>query len=247
MRLGGERPNVLLEGEAGSGKSLAASLLHRWGRPETPIVVVDGAATPEGLVADVLFGAPAERGRPWLRPGVLELAAGGAVILEEVCHLPAAAKAMLLKALGQPPMRRQHDGPTHTWIISTCNIDMDEAMRHGYFGRALFRRLAGVRIVMPPLRECGNDALIIAYRLLPRLCAQHQRALMTLAPEVEKRLLAYYWPGNGRELTHMLTRAVLCATGSVISVGDLDMPPERQSSISKEEFDGKMRDLGGPS
>jgi DNA-binding NtrC family response regulator len=115
------------------------------------MVVVDCATTPEGLVADLLFGAPPEQARPWFRPGVLELAAGGTVVLEEVCHLPAVAKAMLLKVLGQPPRRGRSREPADTWVISTCNMDMDGAVRHGYFGRALFRRLAEVRIVMPPL------------------------------------------------------------------------------------------------
>ena len=189
------------------------------------MALVDSAATPHGLVADLLFGAPAEQGRPWFRPGVLELVAGGTVILEEVCHLPEAAKAKLLKALGQPSMRRRRRGPARTWVISTCNMDMDEAIRHGYFGRALFRRLAAVRIVMPPLRQCGNDVLVIADWLLPRICAQHHRPLLTLAPEVGPRFMRYAWPGNVRELTHMLTRAALLTTGPVISVKNLDLPP----------------------
>jgi anaerobic nitric oxide reductase transcription regulator len=194
------------------------------------MALVDSAATPHGLVADLLFGAPAEQGRPWFRPGVLELVAGGTVILEEVCHLPEAAKAKLLKALGQPSMRRRSSGPARTWVISTCNIDMDEAIRRGYFGRALFRRLAAVRIVMPPLRQCGNDVLVIADWLLPRICAQHHRPLLTLAPEVGPRFLRYGWPGNVRELTHMLTRAALLTAGSVISVKNLDLPPHLGSA-----------------
>ena len=189
------------------------------------MTIVDSAATPGGLVGDLLFGAPAEQDRPWFRPGVLELVAGGTVILEEVCHLPETAKAKLLKTLGQPSMRRRSSGPARTWVISTCNIDMDEAIRRGYFGRALFRRLAAVRIVMPPLRQCENDVLVIANWLLPRICAQHHRPLSTLAPEVGPRFLRYGWPGNVRELTHMLTRAALLTAGSVISVKDLDLPP----------------------
>jgi len=216
VRPGGKRPNVLLEGEAGTGKSLAADLLSHLGRAEAPIVAVNCAAMPESLLGALLLGpAPDDTGPPWIKPGLLELVGGGTIVLEEVCHLPQAIKAVLPKALDQ-----------RTSIISTCNIDMDEALRHGYFGRALFRRLAAVRIVMPPLRDRGNDVLVLAHWLLARICAQERRPLMTLAPEVATRFLHYAWPGNVRELTHMLTRAVLLATGSVITVADLDLPPD---------------------
>ncbi len=193
------------------------------------MAIVDCAATPGGLVADLLFGAPAEHGRPWFRPGVLELVAGGTVILEEVCHLPEAATATLLKALGQPSMRRRRSGPARTWIISTCNVDMDELIRRGRFGRALFQRLAPVRIAMPPLQQCGNDVLVIADWLLPRICAQYHRPPLTLAPEVGPRFMRYAWPGNVRELTHMLTRAALLTAGPVISVENLDLPSYLES------------------
>jgi DNA-binding NtrC family response regulator len=99
---------------------------------------------------------------------------------------------------------------------------MDAAVRMGHVREDLFRQLVGVRILMPPLRECGNDAVIIANWLLPRICAQHQRPLMTFAPEVGQRFLDYGWPGSVRELTYMLTRAVLLSTGSVISADELD-------------------------
>lgn len=220
------RPNVLLEGEAGAGKSLVATLLHRLGRPEAPMVAVDCAATPESLLRKILFGpTPGEsRGRPWLNPGLLQVVAGGTIILEEVCHLPGVLQAMLVRMLQQ-----QTTGMVQTWVIGTCNIDVDTALRAGYIQEELFQRLATVRIGMPPLRDCGNDVLIIATQLLPWLCAQHHRPLITLGPEVEKRLLTYYWPGNMRELTAILERAVLLATGSVISVADLDLPPARES------------------
>lgn len=125
---------------------------------------------------------------------------------------------MLVRALHQ-----QATGLVQTWVIGTCNIDVDTALRAGYIREELFRRLATVRIGMPPLRDCGNDVLIIATRILPWLCAKHHRPLVTLEPEAEKRLLTYGWPGNVRELTAILERAVLLATGSAISVGDLDI------------------------
>ena len=175
------------------------------------------------MVGDLLFGAGIER--PWFTPGVLELVSGGTVVLEEVCHLPEPAKALLLKALDRPPLLRQRGRRDRTWLITTCNIDMDAAMEHGYFARNLFRRLAEVRIRMPPLPERGNDVLMLANWLLPRICEQEHRSLMTLAPEVGPELLRYKWPGNVRELTHRLTRAVLLTTGSVIAVKDLELPP----------------------
>lgn len=200
VALGVERPHVLLEGEAGSGKSLVASLLCRLGRPEAPIGVVDCASTPSGLVAELLFGAPVERGRPWFRPGVLELATGGTVVLEEVCQLPDAAQAMF------------------------PNTDMDELVRHRRFGEDLFQRIAGVRIKLAPLRERGNDVVDLANWLLPRICTQQHRLPMSLAPEVGPRLRSYSWPGNVRELIHRLTRMAIVSTGSIISTDDLDLP-----------------------
>jgi DNA-binding NtrC family response regulator len=218
VALGVERPHVLLEGEAGSGKSLVASLLCRLGRPEAPIGVVDCASTPSGLVAELLFGAPVERGRPWFRPRVLELATGGTVVLEEVCQLPDAAQAMFRKVLD----RAQQSG--RTWLIFTSNTDMDELVRHRRFGEDLFQRIAGVRIKLAPLRERGNDVVDLANWLLPRICTQQHRLPMSLAPEVGPRLRSYSWPGNVRELIHRLTRMAIVSTGSIISTDDLDLP-----------------------
>jgi DNA-binding NtrC family response regulator len=223
VRPGGERPNVLLEGEAGTGKSLVASLLHRLGRPQAPVVIVDCAAAPETYLRETLFGVPPEdsQARPWLQPGLLELVTGGTIVLEEVCGLPKALQAMLVKALGPRPPGSRRAQAVPPWVIGTCNSDMDAAVRMGHVREDLFRQLAGVRIVMPPLRECGDDAVIIANWLLPRICGQHHRPLMTLAPEVGQRFLEYGWPGSVRELTHMLTRAVLLSTSSVISAEEL--------------------------
>jgi DNA-binding NtrC family response regulator len=250
VRQGGERPNVLLEGEAGSGKTLVAGLLSRLGRPEAPIVALNCAATPEVLLGGLLLGpAPEDTGSSWIKPGLLELVAGGTIVLEEVSLLPQAVKAMVAKAIDDPPRRRASNRSSgrlvHTWIIGTCNTDVDEALRRGYFGRGLFRRLAGVRIKMPPLRERGKDVLILAEWLLPRICAREHRPRLTLAPEVGPLLLRYSWPGNVRELTSTLTRAVLLTTDSVISVEDLDLPLERTAQISWEEFEAKIRDLKG--
>ena len=124
-------------------------------------------------------------------------------------------------------------------------MDMDAAMQNGYFPSDLFRRLAEVRIRIPPLPDRGHDVLVLANWLLPRICAQEHRALMTLATDVAPQLLRYGWPGNVRELTHKLTRAVLLATDSVISVEALDLPPEPSSRTSKEEFEARMRDSEG--
>ena len=204
------------------------------------------AATPEALLEDLLLGpAPEDTGTPWIKPGLFELVAGGTIVLEEVSLLPQAVQAMLAKAIDHPPLRQPSGRLVHTWIIGTCNTDVDEAVRRGYFGRALFRRLAAVRIKMPPLRDRGKDVLLLANWLLPRICAQEHRALMTLAPEVGPQLRRYGWPGNVRELSHKLTRAVLLATDSVISVEDLDFPPERPSRISEEELEARIRDLEG--
>jgi len=131
---GDERPRVLLEGEAGSDKSLVASLLRALGRPAAPVAVVDCAATPGDLVADLLFGAPVERGRPWFTPG-----APWCLKRYVTCRSP---PRRCRKALDRPPLRRHRGRPDHTWLITTCNIDMDAAMRQGYFARNLFRRLA---------------------------------------------------------------------------------------------------------
>jgi DNA-binding NtrC family response regulator len=224
VRSEGPRSNVLLEGEAGTGKSLVAGLLLRLGRPQAGVVTVDCAAMPESLLGDVLFGVPSDgsRARPWLTPGLLELVTGGAIVLEEVCHLPKKFQAMLVRALGPPSPGDRRARAERPWVISTCNINMDGALLNDYFREDLFRQLAGVRIKMPPLRECGDDALIIANRLLLRICTEHQRPPITLAPEVGQRFLEYVWPGSVRELTNVLARAALLSTGRVISARVLE-------------------------
>jgi two-component system response regulator AtoC len=225
MRRGRRPPNVLLEGEAGTGKSLVAGLLARLGRPREPLVVVPCGSLPACQLAPVLFGVEEDAtGDARVRSfGAWQSALGGTLLIEEVWGLPIPVQIMLLDELRQ--RHGDREGPAlDRWIISTSNIDVLEAIRHHRLLEDLYRRLATVHIGMPPLRECERDVLLLAKRLLPRICAQTQRAPMTLATEAGKLLLAYTWPGNVRELTHMLTRAVLLTAGSVIAAEALDLP-----------------------
>lgn len=185
-RPGGPRPGVVLAGETGSGKSLGADLLFRLGRPGRPLLSLSWAAP---VPTDKLFG-------------LLQEARGGTLILQEVDILDPAEQIRLLEELG--PLR------STTWVISTISNPY-QATHTGWMRPDLYRVLSGAVIEMPPLRDRGDDACLLAERLIARYRRQYDLPAMNLAPDARAYLVTYQWPGNVRELSHQIERAVLLA------------------------------------
>ena len=226
-RAAGHRlPSILISGETGSGKGLVARTIHHAGpRSGGPFVDVNCAAIPETLLEAELFGF--ERGAftdaRRAKPGLFQTAHRGTIFLDEVGLLPAALQAKLLKVLEEQAVRRLGATvaePVDVWIISATNSDLQDAVRQRAFREDLYHRLAVLTLRLPPLRERGNDVLILAERFLARVCADYTLPSRRLARDAQARLLAYPWPGNIRELSNVIERVGLLAEQEVVT-GDM--------------------------
>ncbi|HCH79090.1 MAG TPA: nitric oxide reductase transcriptional regulator NorR, partial [Pseudomonas sp.] len=206
---------VLLLGETGVGKELFARWLHRHSRRRNkPLVHVNCAALPESLAESELFGhvKGAFSGATTDRPGRFDAANGGTLLLDEVGELPLTVQAKLLRTLQNGEIQRLGaDKPRQVdvRIIAATNRNLRESVRDGHFRADLYHRLSVYPAPIPPLRERGNDVLILAGHFLELNRARLGLRSMRLSPAAERALLAYSWPGNVRELEHVVSRAAL--------------------------------------
>ena len=187
-----DRGHGVLSGEAGTGKALAARSLHRFTPDrDAPFVACDLRRIPLGLVDVELFGAPT-------RPGRLNEAAGGVLLLQAVDELPLASQAALARALAMVPVR----------VIATTRRDLQRLAAAGLFDHDLHARLSGFHVVVPPLRERGRDIAFLAERLVIRLAAADDRP-RSLTADALAAMREHPWPGNVRELRFVVERAHL--------------------------------------
>ncbi|MBI1736246.1 MAG: sigma 54-interacting transcriptional regulator [Candidatus Rokubacteria bacterium] len=223
-------PPMLLHGETGTGKGLVARALHRASaRRDGPFVDVNCAAIPDTLLEAEMFGF--ERGAftdaRQAKPGLFQTAHGGTIFLDEVGLLPEALQAKLLKVIEERTVRRL--GSTRSeaidaWIVCGTNEDLLEAIRARRFREDLYHRLAVMTVLLPPLRERGDDVLRLAEHFLARACADYGLPGKTLAPDARAALLAYPWPGNVRELANVMERGALLVEGRELSAAMLGLP-----------------------
>ena len=253
-RAGARRlPSILIQGETGTGKGLVARALYRGGpRSGGPFVDVNCAAIPETLLEAELFGF--ERGAftdaRRSKPGLFQTAHRGAIFLDEVGLLPEALQAKLLKVIEEHAVRRlgaTASEPVDAWIISATNSDLQTAIRERRFRGDLYHRLAVVTLRLPPLRERGQDILLLAERFLVKACAEYGLPEKILGPDARARLLAHPWPGNIRELFNVIERVALLAEGAVVTAEMLalpDTPPvvAADAAPAPVSFDSPRRD-----
>ena len=215
----GRLPAILIEGETGTGKGLLARMLHRGGpRAGRPFVDVNCAAIPESLLESELFGH--EKGAftdaRQAKAGLFQAAHGGTLFLDEVGLLPVALQGKLLKAVEERTVRRlggTRSEPIDVWMIAATSEDLRAALRGGRMREDLYHRLAVVSLRLPPLRERGEDVVVLAEHFLARACAEYGRPAKTLAPEARAALRHQAWPGNVRELSNVMERVALLTDG----------------------------------
>jgi|UniRef100_C6BL81 anaerobic nitric oxide reductase transcription regulator len=206
---------ILVLGETGVGKELFVHRLHRLSRRrDRPLVHVNCAALPESLAESELFGhvKGAFSGATGERPGRFEAADGGTLFLDEVGELPLTVQAKLLRALQNGEIQRLGaDRPRHVdvRVIAATNRNLRERVRDGAFRADLYHRLSVYPVPIPPLRERGNDILLLAGRFLEHNRARLGLRSLRLSPDAERALRSYPWPGNVRELEHVISRAAL--------------------------------------
>jgi two-component system response regulator HydG len=219
--------SVLVVGESGTGKELVARALHRRGRRRSgPFVAINCAAMPEALLESELFGHArgAFTDAHVARTGLFTQAHGGTLLLDEIGDLPLALQPKLLRALQERtvrPVGSDVEVPFDARIVAATSRDLEAAVADGRFREDLYFRIDVIRVEVPPLRERGNDVLLLAQHFLERYARQADKAVAGFAPAVAKRLLAYAWPGNVRELQNCLERAVALARHDRLTVDDL--------------------------
>ena len=223
---------VLITGETGTGKELAARAIHSTSsRAVKPFVALNCAAVTESLLENELFGHArgAFTGANAARPGLIEHANGGTLFLDEIGTMPAGLQAKLLRALESGEVRRIGENETRRMdvrFVAATNIDIQKAVDAGEFRSDLFYRLNVHRIHLPPLRERGDDVRALVEHFLAKYGGG---MVIDCTPRAWDALQAYTYPGNVRQLQHIVQRAVAVARGEQIDVEDL---PEEVIALS---------------
>ncbi|MFA9461087.1 sigma-54-dependent transcriptional regulator [Thiohalorhabdus sp. Cl-TMA] len=222
-------PTILIHGETGTGKEVAAQALHeRSARHDQPFVPVDCGALPNDLVEAELFGH--EKGAythaQERRAGLIESAGAGTVLLDEVGELPLETQTKLLAMLGRRTMRRlgsNQQVPIRCWVLAATNRDLREEVEAGRFRSDLYYRLSELQLQLPPLRERMTDIPLLAQAFAAETAADFDLPEPRMDPETLEILQGYQWPGNIRELRHVIRQAVLLGTEGVLRPGDLEL------------------------
>src|SRR6266478_4002694 len=228
---------VLLTGESGTGKELVAQAIHYASRrAEGPCVAVNCAALPDTLIESELFGHErgAFTGADKQKPGRFELAAGGTLFLDEVGELAAAVQAKLLRVLQEHEFQRV--GGTATLkadfrLIVATNLNLTDAMARGQFREDLYYRLSVFPIHLPPLRERGDDVVLLAREFVRRLGERMGKGEPGLSRDARELLVTYPWPGNIRELQNAIERALIVSDAGLITAAQLGLNLPRLPSL----------------
>jgi DNA-binding NtrC family response regulator/class 3 adenylate cyclase len=215
-------PTLLLQGETGAGKGLVARVIHDSGpRAHSPFLEVNCAAIPETLLEAELFGfeAGAFTDAKRAKPGLFEAASGGTLFLDEVDTLTLALQSKLLNAIEAKRIRRLGavaERPVDVKLIAATSTDLSRHVSEKRFRADLYYRLAVVLLRLPPLRERGEDCLVLAQHFLQRYAAAHGLHPKRLSRVAEAWLLGYDWPGNVRELSHLMERVTLLSPETIL-------------------------------
>ena len=240
---------VYVCGESGSGKELAARLIHGQGaRRERPFVPVNCGAIPETLMESEFFGYKkgAFTGAEQDRDGFFQAADGGTLFLDEVADLPLAMQVKLLRAIQEKRVRKvgaTQEDPVDVRIISATHQDLARLVEAARFRQDLFYRLNVIELRMPPLRECREDIGPIAASILERLARQSGKPVARLSASALEELAAHDFPGNIRELENILERATALSAGGEIGPEDLRLRPAAAEDGGARAAEGA---LGAP-
>jgi DNA-binding NtrC family response regulator len=224
-RLAESDTSVLITGESGVGKEIVALRLHKLSHHEQqPFVAINCAALPEALMEAELFGYEkgAYTGAASAKPGLLEQADGGTLFLDEIGDMPAAMQAKLLRALQTRQIRRlggSIDIPVNFRLMAATHQDLRLKVEQGQFREDLYYRIHVIQVRVPPLRERHEDILWLARKFLAReaAAAVSNEPQRMLSPAAERLLLTHPWPGNVRQLKHVMERARVLARQPIIT------------------------------
>jgi two-component system NtrC family response regulator len=232
-KVAGTDAPVLLLGESGTGKEMAAAAIHRRSaRNSGPFVAINCNAIPENLLESELFGHEkgAFTGAHIQRKGMIETASGGTLFLDEIGELPPAIQVKLLRFLQEQRFQRvggREEIQIDTRLVTATNADLKQMIDTGRFREDLYFRLAVVTIRLLPLRDRGEDVVLLAREFLQRHAGQTGRTKLVFAPDAVRAMTHYSWPGNVRELQNRVKRAVIMTDGSRVTAKDLELESDQ--------------------
>jgi len=235
-RLKDTRTPVLISGESGTGKELVARAIHfRGALAKTPFVAVDCGSLVPTLMESELFGYEkgAFTGAIKTKAGLFQAANGGTIFLDEIGELPLEMQAKLLRVLQEKevrPVGSNEKVPVDVRVIAATNRDLEKEVSEGRFRSDLYYRLNVFPIPLPPLREHKEDIPILASHFINKLAKKIGRKIEAVSDKVIHELIRYDWPGNIREMEHLIERSILLTTGTTIS--HIDLPSPRATSLS---------------
>ena len=241
---------ILIQGESGTGKEVLAQAIHRLSlRKDGPLIPVNAAAIPEGLLESELFGHErgAFTGAIRARPGRFELAHGGTLFLDEIGDMPLSMQVKILRALQERQIERVGGVKSiavDVRIVAATHQNLEKMVAEGRFRQDLFYRLQGVTLRLPPLRERVDDLPTLVGYLLERAAQRLWRTAATVTPEAMRCLWTYQWPGNVRELQHTLEAAMVLSDG-VIMPEHLPVAVQSSGAPSPLAVDPIMKLAGG--
>ncbi|MEO0092220.1 MAG: sigma-54-dependent Fis family transcriptional regulator [candidate division WOR-3 bacterium] len=240
---------VLIQGETGTGKELVARALHYNGiRQKGKFVAIYCGSIPDTLLESELFGYKkgAFTGAVTDKKGLFEEADGGTLFLDEILDVSLAIQAKLLRVLQEGEFRRIGEVTPRradVRIISATNRSLSQGVKEGKFREDLFFRLQGVTINLPPLRERGDDVLLLANHFLKHFAQIEKKEIKGFTPEAVDLLLKYSWPGNVRELENTIARACALTNQELITVEDLGIRPDlSQENSLKSALSNRERE-----
>ena len=240
--------SVLIIGESGSGKESFPKIIHESSpRKHKKYIAVNCGAIPEGTIDSELFGhvKGSFTGAIADHKGYFEEADGGVIFLDEVAEMPMSTQARLLRVLENGEYLRVGDSTvrkTNIRIVAATNKDMLQAVKDGKFREDLYYRLSTVQINVPPLRERGDDIVLLSRLFLRNFISQNRTAEVTLADDAQRLLKAFHWPGNVRQLKSVIEQVALFESGNTVDAATMRqyMPNTRETALtvqSQPNFD----------
>lgn len=238
MRIADLDTSVLIAGESGTGKELVARALHHQSqRSDGPFIAINCAALPENLLESELFGhvKGAFTDAREQRKGLFVEATGGTLLLDEIADLPLALQPKLLRVLEDHkvrPLGGSSEIDCDVRVLAATHRDLEEAVAAGRFRSDLFYRLNVIQLELPPLRDRGNDILLLALQFIKQLSQRFNKSVVGLAQPAAACLLAYHWPGNVRELRNVIERALALTLHDQLTIEDFPEQVKRPNGTA---------------
>ena len=233
--------NILILGENGTGKDLVARSLRFFSpRQQGPFITIDLGSVPESLFESELFGY--EKGAftdaRKSKAGRMEVASGGTLFLDEIGNLSMAMQSKLLTAIEKKRISRlgsTKNIPIDVRFVCATNANIRQMIEEGNFRQDLLYRINTVEIQIPPLRERGEDVLLLADHFLKKYAHKYKKDIQGLTRETKQKLMRYQWPGNVRELQHAMERAVILSQSAWLRPNDFMLTPQSEKKNELEE------------